>query len=156
MLPQSPLVAPDDRSTVLTGACGDFPGPVGGALAYQFPMARVNASALLVAGQGGGGRHKTCFQAAEQQGLTTKVLVFRWFGSHGDGIASPRSVRRVSPPIGRGCVALAGEGLPDSLPPVALVRQLGAAADPPACSAFNANETQFTTGLGFCGGVKVE
>ena len=131
MLPQSPLVALYDRSTVLTGACGDFPDPVGRTLAHQFPMGWINASALLVAGQGRGSSHKTCFQAAEQQGLPTKVLVPGWCGSHGDGIASPRSVRCSSPSISRGCVALAGEGLPASLPPVALVNQLGAAADPP-------------------------
>ena len=94
-------------------------------------MGRINASALLVAGQSGGSRYEPCFQAAEQQGLPTEISVFLGRGSHGDGIAYPRSVRCFSPSIGRGCVALAGDGLPASLLPVALVRQLGAAADPP-------------------------
>jgi len=79
-------VAPDDRSTLLTGACGDFPDPVGGTFAHQFPIGRVNASVLLVAVQSGGSRYEPCFQAAEQQGLPTKVLVFRWRGSQGWGI----------------------------------------------------------------------
>ena len=116
MFPQCPLVALDDRSRVITGACGDFPDPVGGAFAHQFPMGRINASALLVAGQSGGSCYEPCFQAAEQQGLPTEISVFLGRGSHGDGIASPRSVPCFSPSIGRGCVALAGEGLPASSP----------------------------------------
>jgi hypothetical protein len=70
VLPQCPLFAPDDRSTV----CGDFPYSVGGALAHQHPMGRVNASALLVAGQSGGSRYEPCLQTAEQQGLSPEVL----------------------------------------------------------------------------------
>lgn len=86
MLPQCPLVALDDRSTVLTGACGDFPDPVSGALAYQFSIGRVDPPPLLVAGQGRSSGDEPCFQAAEQQGLPTKVLVFRWRGSQRWGI----------------------------------------------------------------------
>jgi hypothetical protein len=74
VLLQCPLGALDDRSAVLTGACGDFPDPVGGALSQKFPPCWVNVPPLLVAGQGRGSRDEPCFQAAEQEGLPTKVL----------------------------------------------------------------------------------
>ncbi len=81
MLPECPLVAPDDRSTVLTGACGSTFHPVGGTLAHQFSIGRVDPPPLLVAGQGRSSGHEPCFQAAEQQVLPTEVLEFVGSGS---------------------------------------------------------------------------
>jgi hypothetical protein len=74
VLPQGPLVAPDDCSTVLTGGRGVFPDPVGGSFSHLFPATRIYDPSLLVTGECRGSRDKPSFQAAEQQGLPTEVL----------------------------------------------------------------------------------
>jgi len=83
MLAKRPLVALDDHSAVFANRHRACPAPSLRALAHQFPTIRVNASALLVAGQGRSGSDEPCLQASEQQGLTTQVLEVEVGGGHG-------------------------------------------------------------------------
>jgi hypothetical protein len=83
VLPERPLVALDRHSAVLANRHGACPTPLLRALSHQFSTLRVNAPALLVAGQSGCCGDKPCLQAPEQQRLTTQVLDVEGGRGHG-------------------------------------------------------------------------
>jgi hypothetical protein len=83
MLAECPLVALDHHSAVFANRYGACSAPSLRALTHQFPTLRVNASALLVAGQSRGGGDEPRFQAPEEQGLPTEVLGVEGGRGHG-------------------------------------------------------------------------
>jgi hypothetical protein len=74
VLAECPLAALDDHSAVFANRYRACSAPSLRALAHKLPSLRVDAPALLVAGQSRGGRDEPCFQTAEQQGLSPEVL----------------------------------------------------------------------------------
>ena len=65
MLAEGPLVSLDRQAAVLADRHGATPAPLLRPLAHQLPPAGVNATALLVAGEGWGRGDKTSVETAE-------------------------------------------------------------------------------------------
>jgi hypothetical protein len=74
MLAESPLVALDRHAAVLADRHRRLFVPVGAAFPHQLAPGRIDASALLVAGQCRCGGDEPRVQATEQQGLPPQVL----------------------------------------------------------------------------------
>ena len=82
VLPQRPLVALHDHSTVLTDRCWHFFDPVVRLLPHQFSACRLYSSAALVATKSRRSGHESCLQVLEQEVLTPKVLAFGRVGGN--------------------------------------------------------------------------